>query len=117
MGAPAGHHPALHAWISPHDGEAQGNPQGVTDERASDGNGVPRRTPASIAPGQRPTDGMVRIPGGTFLVGSDGHDPQEAPADRVTVEDFWMDRCAVTNAEFRRSGVGAEGLDPPTSAL
>jgi sulfatase modifying factor 1 len=46
---------------------------------------------------------MVWIPGGTFLVGSDGHYPEEAPAHRATVEGFWMDRCAVTNAQFRRS--------------
>ena len=45
---------------------------------------------------------MVWIPGGTFLMGSDGHYPEEAPAHRVAVEGFWMDRCAVTNVEFRR---------------
>jgi sulfatase modifying factor 1 len=47
-------------------------------------------------------EGMVRIPGGTFLMGSDAHYPEEAPAHRVTVNAFWMDRCAVTNADFRR---------------
>jgi sulfatase modifying factor 1 len=45
---------------------------------------------------------MVWVPGGTFLMGSDHHYPEEAPAHRVTVRGFWMDRCAVTNAEFRR---------------
>ena len=35
-------------------------------------------------------------------MGSDRHYPEEAPAHRVTVDGFWMDRCAVTNAEFRR---------------
>ena len=44
----------------------------------------------------------VWIPGGTFLMGSDRHYPEEAPAHRVRVNGFWMDRCAVTNAEFRR---------------
>jgi formylglycine-generating enzyme required for sulfatase activity len=45
---------------------------------------------------------MVWIPGGTFRMGSDEHYPEEAPAHDVTVGGFWMDRCAVTNAEFRR---------------
>ena len=44
----------------------------------------------------------VWIPGGTFLMGSDRHYREEAPAHRVHVDGFWMDRYAVTNAEFRR---------------
>jgi formylglycine-generating enzyme required for sulfatase activity len=43
---------------------------------------------------------MVWIPGGTFLMGSDHHYPEEAPAHRVSVEGFWMDRTPVTNAQF-----------------
>ena len=35
--------------------------------------------------------GMVWIPGGTFLMGSDKHYPEEAPAHEVTVDGFWMD--------------------------
>jgi formylglycine-generating enzyme required for sulfatase activity len=54
------------------------------------------------SPLSRPDKGMVWIPGGTFLMGSDRHYPEEAPAHPVTVEGFWMDRVAVTNAEFRR---------------
>src|SRR5262245_11217261 len=45
---------------------------------------------------------MVWIPGGTFLMGSEKHYPEEAPAHRVTVGAFWMDQHAVTNADFRR---------------
>ena len=44
--------------------------------------------------------GMVWIPGGTFLMGSDTHYPEEAPAHRVTVGGFWMDSFAVTNERF-----------------
>jgi len=44
---------------------------------------------------------MIRIPGGTFRMGSDRHYPEEAPAHRVTVDAFWMDRHSVTNREFR----------------
>lgn len=53
----------------------------------------------------KPTDapaGMVWIPGGTFLMGSDKHYPEEAPAHYVKVDGFWMDRYAVTNEQFAR---------------
>ncbi|MQW99507.1 formylglycine-generating enzyme family protein (plasmid) [Sinorhizobium fredii] len=43
---------------------------------------------------------MVWIPGGTFLMGSDRHYPEEAPAHKVEVTGFWMDACTVTNQEF-----------------
>ena len=52
--------------------------------------------------GQPPAKHMVWIPGGTFLMGSNDHYPEEAPAHSVTVNGFWMDQYAVTNAEFRR---------------
>jgi sulfatase modifying factor 1 len=45
---------------------------------------------------------MVLIPGGTFWMGSDQHYPEEAPAHRVTVAPFRIDRTPVTNREFRR---------------
>jgi len=45
---------------------------------------------------------MGQIPGGVFLMGSDNHYAEEAPVHRVAVDDFWMDKHAVTNAEFRR---------------
>ena len=44
---------------------------------------------------------MIWIPGGTFRMGSDQHNPEEAPAHRVTVDAFWMDRTPVTNRQFR----------------
>jgi formylglycine-generating enzyme len=45
---------------------------------------------------------MAHVPGGTFLMGSDRHYPEEAPAHLVSVSGFWMDRHAVTNEEFAR---------------
>jgi formylglycine-generating enzyme required for sulfatase activity len=45
---------------------------------------------------------MSFIPGGAFLMGSDHHYPEEAPAHHVTVDGFWIDRTPVTNAEFAR---------------
>jgi formylglycine-generating enzyme len=49
-----------------------------------------------------PFPGMVWIPGGTFLMGSNDHYPEEAPAHRVSVDGFWMDQHTVTNQEFGR---------------
>ncbi|WP_443112576.1 formylglycine-generating enzyme family protein [Devosia sp. ZB163] len=50
--------------------------------------------------GAPPTESLVWIPGGTFTMGSDVHYPEEAPAHRVTVDGFWIDRYTVTNREF-----------------
>ena len=44
---------------------------------------------------------MMFIPGGTFRMGSDRHYPEEAPAHRVTVDGFWIDRHPVTNRQFK----------------
>ena len=44
---------------------------------------------------------MIRVPGGTFRMGSDRHYAEEAPSHRATVDAFWMDRTPVTNAQFR----------------
>jgi len=49
-----------------------------------------------------PPHGMVWIPGGSFLMGSDKFYPEEAPVHRVKVDGFWMDRFTVTNADFER---------------
>ena len=54
------------------------------------------------APGTPPAENMMWVPGGTFLMGSDRHYPEEAPAHRVSVDGFWMDRTPVTNCQFRR---------------
>ena len=50
-------------------------------------------------------DGMAWIPGATFLMGSDGHYPEEAPAHKATVGGFWID-----------AGPG-KALCPPNPAL
>ena len=44
---------------------------------------------------------MVFVPGGTFMMGSDHHYPEEAPSHRVSVDGFWIDRNPVTNGEFK----------------
>jgi formylglycine-generating enzyme len=64
---------------------------------------------AKMFPGQqarqrssRDPSGMVWIAGGTFMMGSDHHYPEEAPAHPVSVDGFWIDRHLVTNQEFDR---------------
>jgi formylglycine-generating enzyme required for sulfatase activity len=42
----------------------------------------------------------VWIPGGEFVMGSDRHYPEEAPARKVAVDGFWIDRCQVTNQHY-----------------
>jgi sulfatase modifying factor 1 len=49
-----------------------------------------------------PFPDMVWVPGGTYVMGSDKHYPEERPAHRVTVDGFWMDRFPVTNTRFAR---------------
>ena len=45
---------------------------------------------------------MQFLPGCTFRMGSDRHYPEEAPAHRVAVGPFWVDRTPVTNRQFRK---------------
>ncbi len=54
--------------------------------------------------GVRGPQGMVWVPGGEFLMGSDHKLAQgnERPTHRVKVDAFWMDRHHVTNADFRK---------------
>ena len=51
-----------------------------------------------------PADGkdMVFIRGGTFLMGSDDGSPNHQPEHQVHVEDFYVDRWPVTNAEYKK---------------
>lgn len=46
--------------------------------------------------------GMMWIPGGEFMMGSDDRlaKPNEHPAHKVRLHGFWMDRAPVTNAQF-----------------
>ncbi|MCP3460133.1 formylglycine-generating enzyme family protein [Bradyrhizobium sp. CCGUVB23] len=47
------------------------------------------------------TGEMVFVSGGTFLMGSDHHYPEEAPSHRASVDGFWIDRTPVTNRQFK----------------
>lgn len=50
----------------------------------------------------RETNGMMWIPSGTFMMGSEDGRPEEQPARAVTINGFWMDKTEVTNEEFER---------------
>ena len=53
----------------------------------------------------RPATGyeeMIRVPGGTFRMGSTGFYPEEGPVRDVTVDSFLVDRHLVTVREFGR---------------
>jgi formylglycine-generating enzyme required for sulfatase activity len=43
---------------------------------------------------------MVRLEGGSFMMGSDRHYPEEAPARKAAVEPFWIDAMPVSNRDF-----------------
>lgn len=47
--------------------------------------------------------GMVRIPGGEFVMGNNKEHSglDERPEHRVRIDDFWMDEVPVTNRQFR----------------
>jgi sulfatase modifying factor 1 len=55
-----------------------------------------------------PTKDLVWVPGGTFLMGSDVHYPEEAPAHKVSVSGFWIEATPVTNRAFAKF-IGATG--------
>jgi formylglycine-generating enzyme len=58
---------------------------------------------AAAASGEK-HPGMVWIPGGEFVIGSDADDARrsEQPAHRVRVPGFWIDQTEVTNREFQK---------------
>ena len=58
--------------------------------------------PIELPPGVLHHPEMAWIPGGTFLMGSDAHYPEEAPAHRVTVAGCHMDVHTISNADFAR---------------
>ncbi len=52
-----------------------------------------------------PKFGMVKIPGGSFMMGAsrrDDGEPDERPVHQVSVNGFWIDSTEVTQAEYLR---------------
>lgn len=61
----------------------------------------PGTTPGTNGPVVEATKAdLVEIPGGTFQMGRNDGPPQERPEHSVTVQNFYMDRTEVTNAEY-----------------
>jgi formylglycine-generating enzyme required for sulfatase activity len=65
--------------------------------------------------------GMAFIPGGSFKMGSERHQPEERFIHTVGVDGFWIDRHEVTNAQFERFVMATghvtlaeRGVDPRT---
>lgn len=61
-----------------------------------------QNAPLQIDPPGPAPEGMVWIPGGTFLMGNVSGPPDEAPRHEVTLDGFWMDATEVTNAQFSK---------------
>ncbi len=70
-----------------------------TPTRAPTIEGEPTAEPISTEV-PRPDVEMVEIPAGSFTMGSDDTDPNEAPAHVVDLPTFFMDKFEVTNADF-----------------
>lgn len=58
---------------------------------------------------------MVALPSGRFMMGSNAHYPEEAPARLVAVPAFAIDRHQVTNTQFAEF-VAATATSPSPSA-
>lgn len=74
---------------------------------------------AGLSAGEGDTAGMAFIPGGTFRMGSERHQPEERFTHVVRVDGFWIDRHEVTNAQFKQfvdatgyRTLAERGLDP-----
>ncbi|RTZ42408.1 formylglycine-generating enzyme family protein [Candidimonas sp. SYP-B2681] len=74
--------------------------------RADQGTSTDSALPMAVIMGDgvKGPKGMVWVPGGEFLMGSDSKQAQanEKPTHKVNVHGFWMDTHHVTNAEFAR---------------
>ncbi|MCK5185900.1 MAG: SUMF1/EgtB/PvdO family nonheme iron enzyme [Deltaproteobacteria bacterium] len=46
-------------------------------------------------------ENMVPVPGGTYILGSEGGDSDELPAHEVNIKPFYIDAHEVTNRQFR----------------
>ncbi|MDB4973623.1 MAG: sulfatase-modifying factor 1 [Myxococcaceae bacterium] len=78
--------------------------------------------------GTDPHAGMVKLPGGRFVLGSDQGYADERPPRERSVQPFWIDRTEVTNAQFAafvaatgyitsaERDRGAAVFHPPTAA-
>jgi iron(II)-dependent oxidoreductase len=57
--------------------------------------------PPKAAPPKDPPPEMVLVPVGEFIMGSEVGDEDERPVRHVSLPAFYIDRCEVSNAEFK----------------
>lgn len=61
---------------------------------------------------EKPPDGMVKIRGGSFIMGYNKGQQDEQPEHTETVEDFYIDRTEVTLQQYNQF-ITANGYPPP----
>lgn len=67
--------------------------------------------------------GMVRIPCGTFKMGSEAEYSNESPAHEVEISSFYLDQCEVTNEEYlkvvseHKSRIDFDGPNQPVTGV
>ena len=76
---------------------------------------------SGVSEGAGDKPGMVFIPGGSFVMGSDQERPEERFSHTVKVDGFWIDQNEVTNAQFEKfleatgyKTLAERGVDPKT---
>lgn len=62
--------------------------------------------------GIAPPEGMILIPEGEFLMGSDDGLPDARPMHRLSVSAYWLDRYEVTNRRYRHCVEGGGCMAP-----
>jgi formylglycine-generating enzyme required for sulfatase activity len=91
----------------PSESTTSGSPCCAAPRESGDGaaSGASDPVPTAPAADARSLDGMTRLEGGTFLMGTDsdlGYPADgEGPVREVTLDPFYIDETAVTNADFR----------------
>lgn len=60
----------------------------------------PCRETANLPGGLVSNEGMILIPKGVFVQGSNDGRPDEKPAHAVELNSYWIDRCEVTNDNY-----------------
>ena len=76
-----------------HMGHGKGEPTEAGGEQTG-------KSLAGVAPSQTEPD-MVRIPAGSFLMGSDQLGNAERPVHRVHLDEYYVGKFEVTNAQFK----------------
>jgi eukaryotic-like serine/threonine-protein kinase len=61
-----------------------------------------QETPRQETTPPTPPEGMVYIPGGKFIMGSDNGEPYEGPAIEKDVKPYFIDKYEVTNQDYKK---------------